>query len=258
MFSRIRLKTALKASATHLLLSIVVAVFCAALVFGFWYPSPFDRLARGREIFLLVMAIDVVCGPLLTLVIFDRKKNKSELWRDLAIVGLIQIFALGYGISSLKNARPVWIAFEGDRFRIVSIPDINLEQLHLAPKSLQRLSLTGPKLLGVRLASSSDADFKDSIFLALSGEPPAFRPARWVQYETQLQDIIKVAKPLKILLRKYPTKEAELNEIALKNNANLDKLGYLPLLAEGTLEWTVIIGLEDGQPKAYLPLDAWD
>ncbi|WP_140426348.1 TfpX/TfpZ family type IV pilin accessory protein [Acidovorax radicis] len=258
MFSRIRLKTALKAAAAHLILSIAIAVFCAALVFGFWYPSPFDQLARGREIFLLVMVIDAVCGPLLTFIVFDRKKPRSELWRDLAIIGLIQISALGYGISSLMNARPVWIAFEGDRFRVVSVPDINLNQLHLAPESLQHLSLTGPKLLGVRLATNSDAEFKESIFLALDGVPPAFRPARWIQYEMQVQEIIKTARPLRNLLQKYPMQKSTLDKIAIQNNLHLDRLGYMPLLAEGTLEWTVIIGLEDGKPKAYLALDAWD
>lgn len=258
MFSRTRFKTGLKASATHLFLSIAIAVLCAALVFGFWYPSPFDELARGREIFLLVMTVDVICGPLLTFIVFDRRKPKSELWRDLAAIGLIQISALGYGVSSLMNARPVWIAFEGDRFRIVSVPDINLNQLHLASEPLQRLSFTGPKLVGVRLATGSDADFKDSIFLALNGEPPAFRPARWVPYETQVQDVIKASRPVENLLQKYPAQRSALDEIAAKNNSQLTQLGYMPLLAEGTLEWTVIIGLTDGQPKAYLALDAWD
>ena len=258
MFSKDRLFTAFKASLAHLLVSLLVALLCASLIFGLWYPSPFDQLAKGREIFILVMAIDVICGPLLTLVIFDRKKPKSELWRDMGVIGLIQIFALCYGIFSLMNARPVWVAFEGDRFRVVSIPDINLEKLHLAPDPLQNLSLSGPKLLGVRLATGADADFKDSIIQSLNGEPPAFRPARWVQYNTQVQDIIKSAKPLKNLLQKYPTQKNVLEEIAVKSNLSMEKLGYMPLLAEGTLEWTAIIGLEDGLPKAYLALDAWD
>ena len=255
---KVRLLTAFKASLAHLLVSLLVALLCATLIFGLWYPSPFDQLAKGREIFILVLVIDVVCGPLLTFVVFDQKKPKSELWRDMGVIGLIQLFALSYGIYSVMNARPVWIAFEGDRFRVVSVPDIDLGKLHLAPASLQNLSLSGPKLLGVRLATGADADFKDSIIQSLNGEPPAFRPARWVQYDTQVEDIIKSAKPVTNLLQKYPAQEDVLRNIATKNNLALEKLGYMPLLAEGTLEWTAIIGLEDGLPKAYLALDAWD
>lgn len=258
MLSKNRLFTAVQASLAHLLISLMIAFLCAALIFGLWYPSPFDQLAKGRELFILIMAIDVICGPLLTLIVFDRKKPKSELWRDMGIIGVIQIFALCYGVFSLMSARPVWIAFEGDRFRVVSIPDIDLKQMHLAPESLQHLSLSGPKLLGVRLATGADEDFKDSIIRSLNGEPPAFRPARWVQYDTQVEDIIKTAKPVENLLQKYPTQKTILDKIAVRSNLSMEKLGYLPLVAEGTLEWTAIIGLEDGHPKAYLALDAWD
>jgi hypothetical protein len=258
MLSKERLFTALKASLAHLILSLLVAVLCATLVFGLWYPAPFDHLAKGREIFILIISIDIICGPLLTLVVFNRNKPKYELWRDMGVIALIQIFALCFGILNLMNARPVWIAFEGDRFRVVSIPDINLAQLHLAPKALQNLSLSGPQLLGVRLATGDDTDFKDSIIQSLNGEPPAFRPARWVPYTNQVKDIVSAAKPLNKLLEKHPAQQGVLTDIAAKNNSTLENLGYMPLLAEGTLEWTVIVGMNDGLPKAYLALDAWD
>lgn len=253
-----RLRIALKASLAHLLISLLIALLCAILIFGVWYPHPLDQLAKGRDLFILIIMIDVICGPLLTLVVFDKSKPTSELWRDLSLIGVIQIFALCYGIFSLANARPVWVAFEGDRFRIVSVPDINLENLHLAPKTLQQLSFLGPKLLGVRLSTGADADFKDSIIQSLNGEPPAFRPARWVPYKTQVNDIIETAKPMEKLLEKYPDQKNTLEKIAIKNQLRLDEMGYLPLLADGELEWTIILGLVDGTPKAYLQLSAWD
>ena len=44
----------------------------------------------------LVVGIDVVLGPLLTLIVFHPKK-KSLIW-DLAVIVAVQLGALGYGV----------------------------------------------------------------------------------------------------------------------------------------------------------------
>ena len=53
----------------HLLASALVAGGCAALVFWLWYPQPYDVLAGGVKLFVLVTSGDVILGPLLTLVV---------------------------------------------------------------------------------------------------------------------------------------------------------------------------------------------
>ena len=74
----------LKAAGIHLGLSLVVALLAAGLVFGLWYPMPFREISGGRELFLLIVAVDVVIGPVITLAVFDRRKRWRELRRDLA------------------------------------------------------------------------------------------------------------------------------------------------------------------------------
>lgn len=123
------MRPALAATAIHLLLSAAVALVCAVVVFALWYPPPFDELAKGRQLFLLVVAVDVVCGPLLTLIVFNPRKPRAELRRDLSVVVALQLAALTYGLVNVANARPIWLAFEGDRFRVVSVPDVNRRQL---------------------------------------------------------------------------------------------------------------------------------
>ncbi len=51
----------------HLGISVAVALLSAALVFGLLYPAPYRAMLGVGPIFLLVLAVDVVCGPLLTL-----------------------------------------------------------------------------------------------------------------------------------------------------------------------------------------------
>lgn len=252
-----RVRPAFLASSKHLLASVVAALAVAALVFGVWYPHPYAELASGRALFVLLVSVDVVCGPLLTLVIYNPRKPKKELWRDIGLVVVLQLAALCYGLASVAQARPVYLAFEGDRFRVVSVPDINLADLNQATSNLRHLSFTGPRLLGVRLARGTDADLRQSIELALQGLHPAFRPSRWVDYELQRPQVVAQARPLADLRRKYPAQAPLIAEAVQGSGLASETLGFLPLLAENRSDWVVVVGLQDGLPKAYLPLDGF-
>jgi hypothetical protein len=100
------------AATIHLGLSLLVAALAALLVFLVWYPYPYREISGGRDLFLLLVAVDVIMGPLLTLTIFNLKKPKGELRRDLAVIGLLQLAALGYGLCTMAVARPVHLVFE--------------------------------------------------------------------------------------------------------------------------------------------------
>src|ERR1700687_4346526 len=90
----------LRAGAVHFLISALIAVVAAlfVFVFVFWYPDPYSELPGGRELFLILVAVDVILGPLITLTIFNRAKPWPVLCRDLVCVGLVQLVALGYGM----------------------------------------------------------------------------------------------------------------------------------------------------------------
>jgi hypothetical protein len=67
--AHIRWRFATRWALRHALLSVVVALISAILVFELWYPMPYRALLRVGGIFLLVLVVDVVCGPLMTLVL---------------------------------------------------------------------------------------------------------------------------------------------------------------------------------------------
>ncbi len=127
----------LRASGIHLGLSLVIALAAALLVFGIWYPYPYREISGGRELFLLVVTVDVILGPLITLAVFNRAKPWTELRRDLVIVVLIQLAALAYGLWTVSVARPVHMVFEIDRFRVVHGVDIPNELLERTPPGVQ-------------------------------------------------------------------------------------------------------------------------
>jgi hypothetical protein len=252
-----RLRAAARFAVKHLAVSALFAAICAALVFGIWYPYPYGELASGRELFALVVSIDVVIGPLLTLVVYNPKKPRRELWRDIGTVFVLQLAALGYGLHSVAQARPVWLAFEKDRFRVVAVPDIDAASLAQAPAGMAQLSWTGPKTIGVKLIDGGDPEFLRSIQLAMEGIHPAFRPQRWVDYDSQRSEVIKRSKPLSELKRKRPEQSSLIDDAVRQNGLAEADLGYLPLLSHRQTDWIVAVSLKDGTPKLYLPMDGW-
>lgn len=256
-FTSHRIEAALRFAAKHLGVSALVAALCAALVFGLWYPFPYSELASGRQLFALVITVDVIVGPLLSLFVYNPAKRRRELWRDLGVIFLVQLCALAYGMYSVTQARPVWLAFEGDRFRVVAVPDLDLQTLHEAPAGLRKLSWTGPRPVGVRLLDSSDPAYPKSLMQALEGFHPAFRPERWVEFDVQRPIVIREAKPLAQLKRKRQDGVALIDAAVRKSGLSEGDLGYLPLLSEHRTDWSVVVSLRDGTPMDYLPLDAW-
>lgn len=252
-----RLREAGRFSLKHLAVSMLIALLCAFLVFFVWYPYPYNELAGGRGLFILLVSVDVVIGPMLSLVVYNSAKPRRELWRDLGVIFFLQLSALVYGMHSVAQARPVWLAFEGDRYRIVAIPDIEEKGLKDGELTSARLSWTGPKPVGVKMLSNTDPEFPRSIQLAMQGIHPAFRPERWVDYETQIQQAIRQARPLAELKSKHPTQIAMIEEALRHAGVAESELGFMPLASEHRTDWSVVISLKDGAPRFYLPLDAW-
>src|SRR5690606_6560017 len=134
------------AAGLHLLMSVCIAAAVAILVFAFWYPGDYRLLAGGTELFSLVMVVDVVMGPLLTFVVFDRAKGVAHLRRDISVIALLQMLALSYGLHAMYMGRPIGLAFEFDRFRVVSMAEVVVAELPGAQPAFRRLPLGGPML----------------------------------------------------------------------------------------------------------------
>jgi hypothetical protein len=246
----------LKAGCWHLLLSMCVAGAAAAVVFCVWYPYPYREISGGRELFLLLVGVDVVLGPLLTLIVFNPRKSWKELSLDLAVVAVFQVSALGYGLWTVASARPVHLVFEIDRFRVVHALDVPDELLKYVPDGIDALPWTGPTLLSVRPFKNLQ-ESSEMTLAALQGVSLAFRPDLWQSYAQGLKGVKSAAKPLPQLYRQFPQYEGVLTHAVHISGFGLEKLAALPLLARGTF-WTVLIDLDTGSIAAALPIDTFE
>ena len=266
MEMKFRMQRALRAAALHLGGSLLVAALAGALVFGLWYPYPYRELAGGRELFLLIVAVDVVCGPLLTLVIFNPAKPRAELARDLALVAAIQLLALGYGVHTLSYARPVALVYEIDRFRVVSFADVDADadEAEQIPDWAQPWRFSRPRTVGIR-SSSTGAEKLDSINLSLAGIEPSQRPSWWQDYALSRPQVLERARPLPELRAKHPEQSALLDAAvaqALHNNqpdetTDAQALRWLPLVSRRATDWVVLLDPATARVRGYVHLDGF-
>ncbi|TXG85432.1 MAG: pilus assembly protein [Thermomicrobiales bacterium] len=252
MISNLDIPVRLRAGAIHLVVSCLVALLAAALVFFLWYPGEYRNLSGGRNLFFLVTAVDVVIGPLLTVMVFDMNKGWHHLRRDLAIIALLQFGALGYGMHTVYVVRPVALVFERDRFRVISAADVYMKELETADPQYRKLPLTGPWTLGTRATAS--AERTETIFLSLEGYDVGQRPSFWQPYELSQADAKARAKSVSVLSARYVARKAEfeaiLDSLALKR----DSAFFLPLMARVD---AVVLLDESGRVAGFAPFDGF-
>ena len=245
----------LQAFGIHFLLSLLVASLAALLVFGLWFPYPYRAISVGRELFLLIVGVDIVIGPLITLAIFNRSKPVRELAMDLGIVAVLQLAALGYGLWTVCQARPVHLVFEYSRLTVVHAVDVEPSLLAKAPPALQSLPLTGPTPIALRPFKDASEQF-DLTMAALGGAPLAARSDLWQPYEVSKAAILQASRPASELLARFPGDAARIEQAVAETGQPLVTLRYLPMVGRKDA-WTAWIDSTTAKPLGFLPLDSF-
>ncbi|MEO7392177.1 MAG: TfpX/TfpZ family type IV pilin accessory protein [Ramlibacter sp.] len=248
-------KDRIRAAGIHLGLSLGVAALAGALVFGLWYRYPYREISGGRELFLIVMAVDVAIGPLITLAVFNRAKPASELRRDLGMVALLQLAALGYGLWTVMVARPVHLVFEFNRFRVVHAIEVPAAQIDKTPPGIDALPLFGPTLLSLRPFKSPQEE-TDATLAALQGAPLSARPELWQTYEAGRADVLKAARAGSDLLKRFPAQSATIDTAVAATGRKPDGVVYLPLVGRKNA-WTVFLDPATAQVLSFARLDSF-
>lgn len=244
-----------RAAGIHLGLSAAVAALAGLLVFGVWYPYPYREVSGGRELFTLVVTVDVLLGPLITLSIFDTRKRWVVLRRDLAVVALLQLAALGYGLWTVYVARPVHLVFELDRFRIVHAIDVPEELLAKADPTLRAAPLLGPTLVSVRPFKDGNEKL-DVTLAALNGVHIGTRPDLWQDYAKARSQVLAEAKPVAQLRARFAAQKDLVDEAVRATRRPESTLLTLPMIARKQF-WTVLIDAGTADVVGFIPLDSF-
>lgn len=250
--------------ALHGLISITVVALVAGLVFGFWFPAQLRELAGGLKLFAILVGVDVVCGPLLTMVLYRPTKSRREIMVDLTLIALVQLAALAYGLYTLAQARPLAQVFETDRFRLISYADIAENDIQYLPHWARPWGLAPVRTLGLRPAASVN-ERMESLNAALQGVDAGQRPQRWQDYALNKADVLARSKPLVALQAAHGGQRDVLDQAvstALRNaqpgeTKRAAELRWLPLVSRSSLDGVVLLDPTSLRIRAYAPLDGF-
>ena len=245
----------LMAFGIHFIATAALAAAAATLIFGVWFPAPFNEMIGGTKLFELVVGCDLALGPLISLVIFNRGKSRRELYIDYTIVGLVQIAALSYGVWVMAASRPVYVAFAKDRFEVVLAQNVADKDLAAArDPGYARLPLFGPKFVAVHVPP---ADESDVLFQELSGHGGHTQPRFYAPFDTALEEIRKHGGALADLEKRHPDGKSKLDEAVAEAGVPAAQLRWLPIVvAARDAFWTALVD-ETGRPVAYADVDPY-
>jgi hypothetical protein len=231
-----------KAFSIHLALSLAIGAAVFSLLYFVWYPGPLFTLTGGQKLTLLVIGVDVVIGPLLTLSVF--KSGKPGLRFDLTVIGLLQATAMAYGLGVSLVGRPAYVVFEGQRFVVVHANAIDPDPARQAQKPEYRApGFRGPRTVALVLPAG-EAERGELSDLALTGHPLERMTNLYGPFEERTVEAAQAATDLAELHPASPRAQRKVDAL-LRSAADGERLGFVPLL-DGANEGVVIVSRNDG------------
>jgi hypothetical protein len=241
---------------TSLILSLLFMGAISILVYGWWFPVPYDRISGGLVLLMWMVGIDIVCGPFIGWLLLKPYKSRKALLIDGTLIFFLQLTAFVYGIYTMAHARPLAIVFEVDRFRVVSHADVPESELSTAPPWFNPWGLQKQHWIGVREVHDLDEKIA-SVAAALQGVDAALYPTRWQDYSLNSEQVLFRARPLEELRRHYPLNQKMIDSVLQKINAAPEKIVWLPLTSRNSSSWVVLIEPTQMNVVGYLPLDGF-
>jgi hypothetical protein len=237
-----------KAASIHLAISIAVGCIVVAIMLLLWYPNPYFQVMGGGGLLMLVTGVDVVLGPLITLIIFNTKKKSLKF--DLTCVAIVQIVALAYGVSIMFQARPVYTVFNKDRFDVIIAADINAtEREKVTDTAFKSVPLTGPHIVAMEMPS----DMKEIQRMLESGTDSRAFSQYYVTYDSKAKEAAAVAKPFTQIQKTNPANAEKLKAFLSAKALDESKVGFLPLYTRSE-DMTVVLDRQTGKILAIAPV----
>lgn len=234
---------------SHLAISFFIALIVVGVVFFIWYPTPLAHAVGVTHIFLMMLAIDVIVGPLLGLLVY--KEGKKNLKMDLSIIILIQLSALSYGVYSIAQGRPVWLAYNVDRFELIRNNQVWTQQIAQALPQYRQPSWSKPQFVGVQFAQDLNVRNDEMFAEVFGGISIAQKPERYVSLDKVKQQMQLKAQNLDVLNH---FNDKILVQTVLSHYP--EATAFVPLKANA-VDMTVLINKEKGEVVKIVDLRPW-
>ncbi len=245
-----------KAAVTHLGISALIATSIVTLMLFVWYPGPFFRAMGGNELAALIVAVDMVVGPFITLIICNPGKPMRLLRLDFAVIATVQLAALAYGVYVVSEARPVYMVFTVDRFDLVAADDLRESELSkVTDPAFKGRPWGKPRTVAVRTPSDPREQFR-ILQSALAGADLQTFPQHFVALSAMAGEVRRASKPMEVLRKKHPDSAKLIEDTLSSLGRRAENTRYLPLKARAR-DFTVLVAADSAEVVGYLDLNPW-
>jgi hypothetical protein len=199
----------IKAFLIHLGISLFIFSILLYLILFEWYPFPYFQTDGGWQGIRIIIGVDVVLGPLLTLIVFKPGKPKLKL--DLSIIAALQSAALIWGIYIVYTEKPVAAIFTENYF--TSIPLKEFKRAGMTEKDLKKFGSSLPVLIYSNLPKSQN-ELQALRIKALGQQRPLYLFSEYYEkFSPEYIEDLKANKiPRETLLKIYPEYKNEIAE----------------------------------------------
>lgn len=243
----------LRAFTTHFLCSAAVLGACLAVVFLLWYPYPYSLILDAWNILMVLVGVDLVVGPLLTLLV--AKQGKKSLRFDLAVIVLIQLVALVYGLHAIHSERPRFMVYNVDRFSVLAAKDVAFDGSE-DPRFRAR-PWRGPLMLVATMPDDPAERSRLTDETLFEGKPDIDRrPEYWSLYAEAGSGVLAQARTLRELAEARPQSRAVIEASAARLGGDLDGLRFVPVVGKST-DFAVVLDPRDAGIADIIAVDPW-
>ncbi|MBS0212453.1 MAG: type IV pilin accessory protein [Proteobacteria bacterium] len=238
-----------QASGIHLLISLTIATIVFSIMLAVWFPGPLFWADGGNRLLLILVGVDVTLGPLITLVVYRHGKRGMKF--DLAVIALLQVSALAYGLHVVYYARPAFIVFAKDQFQVAAVGEIAPAEYRKAKlPQFSHPPLGGP-LLAYAVMPTDPKELAEVVDAAMSGRDVETMPKLFAPYAEHAHDVLQHAKTLAQLRKSDPTAAKVVDAYMAHSGWKEADVRYVRLMAANA--WcAVLIDARTAMPKKIL------
>lgn len=234
----------------HLGLSLLVFLTLLFIILNYWYPHPLFTTDGGWKVLRIVVLVDVVLGPILTLVVYRRGKPRLKL--DMTLIILVQLGALIGGGWVTYKERPLFVAaVEGELVpAAASLYTLRNDDLGI----LDRFGETNTRIIAIDLPADSmprseilAQAMRDG--LPLYDYPDLFRPPRESDFRPSKGDALTLealaardetaAREVRAFVTKYPHADSRFLFVPMRTRVGL----WVAAINRGTLQLVDVLAI---------------
>ncbi|NKB34191.1 MAG: hypothetical protein GKR91_13955 [Pseudomonadales bacterium] len=177
-----------KAGAIHFSISLMVFLVLLAIILLLWYPGILFSIDGGWTGLQIVIGVDLVLGPLLTLIVF--KSGKPGLKFDLSCIVTAQVVCMAAGMWIVYAERPLALVLAYDT--IYSVTEQEFIDYEKNSEILEEFEGSYPKLIFVELPEGEVQRDIAAIRSQFIGDPLYIQTENYRGFPEKSEDITSV------------------------------------------------------------------